>query len=239
MNTNIFIQARLNSKRFPQKVLKKICDKTLLEIISERMNKVNNINKIILITGDKTKNKILIDEAKRLNLDYFCGNEENILDRFYNASIEFLSDNIIRVTADNPFMDYNLINQGLLIFIKKQYDILSNNRIRTYPLGYNFEIFTTDALKTAWEETQNKFANKSKFLDAEISPTQYMLFEKKFKNYDLTDSEDNSHIRLTIDFPEDFEKAKKIFESIYPNNKYFILSDVITFIKEKNFISKK
>ena len=159
MTTNLFIQARENSKRLPKKVLKKMCNKSIIQILFERMKKINNIQKIVLVTGPSSKNSNLIHESRKINLSYFCGNENNLIDRFYNASLKFPSDNIIRVTADNPFTDFEIINRALKIIEKNDYDILSNNRIKTFPLGLNFEIFSSEALKTTWYDTNKKFSN--------------------------------------------------------------------------------
>ncbi len=228
MSTNLYIQAREGSTRLHGKVLKKLCNKTIIQILFERMFKVKNIKKIILITGSEIKNKNIIEECKRIHLDYFCGNEINLLDRFYNASLYFPSENIIRITADNPFTDYDLINKGLKLFTKGDYDILSNNRIKTYPLGLNFEIFTTKALQLAWKNTLYNFKN-TVFLKTEIPPTKYLLSDKNIKNYDFIHDKDLSKIALTIDTPQDFEMLSNIFESIYSNNHFFTLKDIMKY----------
>jgi len=231
MTNQIFIQARMGSKRFPGKILKKINNKTLIEILLERLQNVNKIDKILLITGNSEKNEQLVSEAKRLDLEYFCGNENNILDRFYQASKKFNSDNIIRITGDNPLVDYEILNQGLDIFLENKFDILSNNRIRTYPLGLNFEIFTKNALERSWNENFAKFKNEEEFFKTFISPTKYMLESVNFNNYDLINETDYSSIRLTIDYPEDLEVVTKIFESLYSKNKNFTLPEIIQFLK--------
>jgi spore coat polysaccharide biosynthesis protein SpsF len=225
MSTNLFLQARINSIRLPSKVLKIFCNKTLIKILIERMDKINNIDKLILVTGDYYKNIKLINEIKSLNIDYYSGNEENILDRFYNASLKFPSDNIIRVTADNPFTDYDLINHGLKIFQTNNYDILSNNRIKSYPLGLNFEIFTSKALKISWKRIHDKFLNN--FFTLEIPPTRDLLYGEKFKNYDLVNDVDLSNIRLTVDTIDDYETLIPLFEKIYLKNPFFTLKNIL------------
>jgi spore coat polysaccharide biosynthesis protein SpsF len=169
----------------------------------------------------------LISESEKIGLDYFCGNENNLLDRFYHASKFFEADNIIRITADNPFSDINLIDHAMDIFENGNYQILSNNRIRTYPIGLNFEIFTSESLKLAWNDEKNKNKN---FSDLIMSPTKYMLYSGKFINYDLVNNENLSKIRLTIDTLDDFNNASKIFNKIYPNNPFFNLNDTMKYI---------
>ena len=79
---DIFIQARENSTRFPNKILKKISNKSILEIILDRISMIKNIKNIVLVTGPEQFNSLLAKEAKRLEIDVFFGEEENISSLF-------------------------------------------------------------------------------------------------------------------------------------------------------------
>ena len=227
---HVFVQARLSSTRLPGKIMKKILNKTIIELVIERLYKVENIDKVVVVTGTKEKNLELINEIKRLGLDYFCGNEENVLDRFYKASNEFSPDNIIRVTADCPLIDFNIISRALETFAKSEYDILSNNRIKSYPHGFEFEIFKKEALHRAWNELSKKYA-KNEFEQIFVNPTQYMLQTQGFKNYDLVHTQNLSHLRLTLDYPEDLKLITLIYELLYHVNRYFTLNDILVLIQ--------
>ena len=232
MKIVVFLQARINSKRFPAKVLKKILGKTVIELIVERLRKIKRIDNIVLVTGPQEKNKLLIDEAKKLNLEYYCGSEENILDRMYKASLKINPDIIIRITSDCPLIDFNVINKGLDIFLKSQFDILNNNKVRTFPHGFDFEIFKNETLHMAWQDNRKKFKNKDEFYHTFITPAKYMFEEKKFKNYNLLNDKNLSNIRLTLDYPEDLELITKIFSSLYNKNQDFALEEILDLIKE-------
>lgn len=232
MKSHIFVQGRMGSTRLPGKILMRICSKTILEIIIERLKKVKNIDKIALLTGPETENKLLIEEASRIDLDYFCGSSENLLDRFYQASKKFGSDNIIRVTADCPLIDFNLINKSLEIFIHNSYDILSVGRIPSFPHGLDFEIFTRDALTIAWKKTKEEFDNFQQFSNKFICPSEYILKSPDFKKYDLVSSKDMSNIRITLDYPEDFELISKIYEKLYNKKQDFALDDIMNLLEE-------
>ena len=84
---DVFIQARLNSTRFPKKILKTISNKTILQIIVERTKQIENIDKIVLVTGPEKLNSELFQEADRLGMQVFFGDEENVLDRFESPSV--------------------------------------------------------------------------------------------------------------------------------------------------------
>ena len=233
MKNHIFLQARLKSKRFPNKVLKKIYGKTIIELIVERLRKITNIDDIILVTGPEESNALLIEEAKRLELKIFCGSEENVLDRFYKASKEFQSDIITRITADCPLIDFNVINEGFRIFNNGDYDVINIEQKRTFPDGFDFEIFKKDALHTSWKDHREKFDNEEHFYNTFITPVKYMVETKKFKNFNLLNDIDYSHIRLTLDYPEDFEFIKQIYEELYEKNQFFALKEILDLLERK------
>lgn len=233
MKNQIYIQARMGSTRLPKKVLMNIGGKSIIELIVKRLRKVKNIDKIVLATSNKKQDNELEKEAKQLGIECFRGSQENIMDRFYQAGLKFKPDNIIRVSADCPLIDPELINKGLEIFKKEDYDILSNNRIRTYPDGLDFEIFKKQALKTAWNDTFQEFGmNKERFNKEFINPSIYILEKKKFKNGVLKNDVNLSHIRLTLDYQEDFKLIEAIYMHFNLKNKDFGLIEILEFLKD-------
>ena len=233
IKNHIFLQARENSTRLPRKVLMKILDKSIIELLVERLKKVGNIDKIILVTGQYNNNKKLVELVTKNELNYFCGSEENLLDRFYMAGKKFRSDNIIRVTAACPLIDFNLINKGLKIFIENNYDLLTVGRTSKYPHGLDFEIFTMKALHKAWKNTLKKYNSKEEFFDTFICPTEYMKNNAEFKKLELMNDIDFSTIRITLDYREDFELITKIYKELYYKKKYFDFNDIVK-LMEKN-----
>jgi len=234
---HIFIQARVDSTRFQNKILKKISNKTILELILERARKIETVDDIILVTGSEGKNKPLIEESKKLKLKFFCGSDQNLLDRTYKAGLKFNSDNIIRLTGDNPLIDYSIINRAMKIFSQNEFDILSVNRVPTLPFGMNFEIFRFQSLETVWNDIFNKFPNKDEFFKTFVSPVYNLLYEPKFKNYDFTIENDYSDYRLTIDYEEDFVLISKIIENLsYKGD--FLLNDIINLLTNNPHLLK-
>ena len=104
--TICIIQARTGSTRLPEKVLFKIKGKSILEIVIDRLKKSKKINQIILATTRKTEDKKLIRIAKKKNIDFFRGEDENVLKRYYSCSKKYKPDIIVRVTADCPLVEY-------------------------------------------------------------------------------------------------------------------------------------
>jgi len=229
MKFHIYIQARVNSTRFPKKILKKIDGKTVFEILVKRLKLVSN-SEIFLITGSKLLNNELIDEAEKMNISYFSGDENNILNRFYNASQKFSSQNIIRITGDCPLIDFELVNEGAKIFSQKKIDFLLNYIPRTYPHGFDFEIFTADALENSRNNVYNKY-DESLFLSTSMNPVQEMIKSKTLVNYKMKNNIDNSNIRLTMDYLDDLKLISYVYQKLSKINPNFTSSDILNLLK--------
>jgi len=237
MTFHIFLQARQNSTRFPNKILKKISDKTIFELIIERLKNIND-SKIFLITGPKEKNNELIKKSIDCNIEYFSGNENNVLDRFHDAIEKFDSKKIIRVTGDCPLIDHELINSSQIIFNKNNYDLINNYSPRTFPHGYDFEIFNSDIVKITWEKITNTFSDKTLFESSLIPPMKFILDSSLFSIYNILNEQNLSFLRLTLDYYEDFQLINKIFDKLYLKNPNFSSNDVISLLKSQSDLLK-
>lgn len=208
----------------------KICNKTIMELTVERLKRVGNIDKIVLVTGRNRENEMVIAEAKKLNIDYFQGSEENVLDRFYRAALKFKPDTVIRTTCDNPLIDATLIEEGLKIFTEKWCDVVDNRHSESfYPHGSDFQIFKAKLLKSAWQQKIKEFNDKT-FDAAFINPVEDILQNNK-NIIEMHSEKKLSHIRLTLDYKEDLDLIETIYENLYKGNPEFALSDVLRFIE--------
>ena len=111
METAIILQARLGSKRFPGKVLKKINGKTILEYTIERLKKTKLSRNIIVATTKREEDQKIIKVAKKTNCHTFRGSTNNVLNRYYKAAVYYKVKNIVRVCSDCPLIDPKIINK--------------------------------------------------------------------------------------------------------------------------------
>ncbi len=201
-----FIQARMNSSRLPNKVLKPILKKTVLETVVERVKKSRYLNKVIVLTSTSKKDDEIFNFCKQNFLECFRGEEDNVLLRFYSASLIYKSDYYIRINADCPFIDWNLIDLAIEIAFKnKIYDYISTILSNSFPTGQHIELFKSLTLHTA-----NKFATNP--LERE-HVTPYIYNNKdKFKIYPMVSDINESSLRLTIDYPEDLVMCRELMK---------------------------
>jgi len=221
------VQARYDSTRLPGKVLKKLNNKSILEIIIKRLSKCKNISKIIVACSNNKNDVKIINLCKKLKIDFFIGSEHNVLERFYKASVKFKGLNILRITADCPFVDYVIVDKIINNFFLNNYDYASNIDPPTFPDGLDAEIFTFNVLKETYKKA------KTSIYREHIRP--FILNSNKFKKFNLTNDQDYSFLRLTVDEPEDLKVIRNIINN-FKNNIFFLYEDIIDLYKRKKIL---
>lgn len=199
MKAGIIIQARMGSERLPGKVLREIGGKSILEIL---INRIKNCGlSIIVATTTNIKDDVLVEKLKSLNLTYCRGSEEDVLTRYYECALEYKLDTVIRLTADNPFVNDALINEAYAVYLNGNNENLYVYTEK-YPLGVGLEIFSFSALKEAFMNAKN--------IKEREHVTPYIVNNKKITKEILNYKENKENYRLTIDTEADFKLAEEL-----------------------------
>jgi glutamate-1-semialdehyde aminotransferase/spore coat polysaccharide biosynthesis protein SpsF (cytidylyltransferase family) len=217
------IQARYNSTRFPGKIVKKICNKTALEILIRRLSRSKYISKTIVACSVNEKDKAILDICKKLRVNYFVGSEDDVLDRFYKAAKKYKALNVVRITADCPLLDCKVVDDVIINFFLKKTDYASNVNPPTFPDGFDVEVFKFSALKEAYFKAKKSIEREH--------VTTFIINNKKFKKFNLKNAIDYSSLRLTLDEKEDLILIEKIVRK-FKNNLYFSLNNILHFYKK-------
>ena len=228
-NFLLILQARQNSTRFPNKVLQKIHGIPLIIFLLKRLNKCKKVDQVVTVIPKNKKNKDLKKILQKYNFQHFEGSEKNVLERFYLCAKKFNSKNIIRITADCPLSDPQIIDKFTQIFKNKNVDYLSNGNPPTFPDGFDVEIFKFNALEKSY------FNAKSLYEKEHVTP--YIKKNNFFSKYNVINKIDLSNIRLTVDYVEDLIIVKKIISQI-KNKADYSLENVIKIInKDKEIMN--
>ena len=220
------IQARMSSSRLPVKVMMEIGNKPCLQHIIERVSKSEHIDKVLVATSDKESDDAIELFCIENNVRCFRGNEEDVLDRFYKGALqENLSpkDAIVRITADCPLIDSNIIDKVIEHFNYEEFDYASNTNPPTFPDGLDVEIFTFEALEKAWKEAG---------LPSEREHvTPYIRKHPELFTYiNLANHEDLSDHRWTLDEMEDYKMIEEVYKNLYRKDQIFHMKEVLEFL---------
>lgn len=202
----IIIQARSNSKRFPNKIFKIIYKNySLLEFLVKRLNKLKIVNKFIIATTRKDKKKIKKILKKNNKFIIESGSEKNVLSRFYRICLKHKISIIIRINSDSPFLCSNIIEKKIYFFLKKKYDYLNNLIVPSYPYGIGIEIFNFKTLKKSFEKSKTNIEKEH------VTPYIYKN-QNKFKIKNIILKNKLNKFRLAIDYPNDLKLFKKVIK---------------------------
>jgi spore coat polysaccharide biosynthesis protein SpsF len=195
----IISQARMTSTRLPGKVLLPINHQPVLQYHLDRLTQ-SGFPVFLATTGNKTDDP-LAAFGRENQIPVYRGDEHNVLRRYYEAAQTFNLDIIVRVTSDCPLIDGFLIRQGLQEYVENNDSglYLSNCLKRTFPRGFDFEIFSFALLEEAFH--QASAAGELEHVTPYIN--QNKSGHVRFRH--LTQPEDKSSYRVTLDTPEDFD----------------------------------
>ena len=206
----IVIQARTGSSRFPEKILKKIDKRTVIEfLIDNLLTKFKNKNLVIATTNLK-RDSIILKILKKKNINFFRGSEENVLKRYLNCAQKFKIKNIIQITSDCPLVDTNLIIRMKKIFFSKNLDYLANTyppNKSMYPDGTDIEIYKYKSLLKL-----SKLTNKKE--DKEHVTNFFWKNKKIFKTMIIKNKINLSNFKYSIDYKNEITLVKKILKII-------------------------
>lgn len=228
MKIGAIIQARMGSTRLPEKVMKNLQGKTVLEHVIERVKQSKLIDEIIIATTTHERDEVIESEALRCGVDAFRGSEDDVLARYYYAAKENNLDVVVRITSDCPLIDPKIIDDIVQFYKNNNYDIVTNagNDVenRTYPRGLDVEILSFDILENAYINASEKYQREH------VTPYIYEVAQNKFfyKN-----QSDYSKHRWTLDTDEDFQLIKEIYKVLYKGVHDFYLDDIISLLNEQ------
>jgi len=219
------IQARIGSTRLPGKVMQKIDnDSTVIDYVINQVKCSKKIEKIIVATTNLTEDNVICEHLDLQKIEYFRGSPEDVLDRYYQCAKKFVIDDIVRITADNPLIDPNIVDLVIDEYKNKKCDFATNTLQRTFPYGTEVEIFSFKSLENTW--TNAKKPSEREHVTPFIRDSQngFILINTKYQ-------EDLSHLRYTVDRIEDLNLVKEIVKNI--STRPILIQDVIELYKKR------
>ena len=244
MTVGAFLVARLSSTRLPEKSIKKILNRPMMELMIERVQQAELIDKIVIATSDLPSDDPLEELAKKLDIECYRGSLEDINERLVDAANTFECDTIVELLGDNPLVHSDIIDQVITLFqndnldyaanITKEYPV-SEDRFLLFPFGVRVQIY-----KASVASRYTEFPSYSK--DEDRGSTAY-IFEQPslFKIGYLEAKNEFSFmnrptLNFAVNYKKNFDAIRIIFEKCYSKNQNFSLKEVLKMLDEERYL---
>lgn len=214
------LQARMSSSRLPGKVLLPILGKPMLLRQIERIRRSQCSEALVVATSTDLSDDGLSQVCSDANVAVFRGSLEDVLDRFYKTALHYRPEYVVRLTGDCPLIDPVVIDAVIDYCISNDLDYASNALEPVFPDGLDTEVMRFECLRCAWENAVLPSHREH------VTPYIYQNPER-FRIGRYKTHTDLSHLRWTVDEPEDYQLARAVYEALYPENPEFSMEDVI------------
>ncbi|QDI88779.1 acylneuraminate cytidylyltransferase [Candidatus Nitrosopumilus sp. SW] len=226
MNYGIFLLVRLDSSRLPKKAMKLIDNQPIIQYLLNRLQKSTKTQNLVVCTTEKKSDDPLVSFLDEKNIKYFRGSEHDILIRLRDAAIFFETDFAVVVDGDDIYTDPHFVDKVIEEFEKTNADFITDTG---FPHGFIPVGVARDALEKICrikiskntETGYREFFTKTNIFNCRyLQPDKNLVFNKK--------------LRLTLDYEEDYELAKRIFG--YLGNDFHLNDILILFEKHPDLI---
>lgn len=223
MRTVAIIQARMGSSRLPGKILEPLAGKTVMQRVIERVAASGAFDEVVVATTVRPIDDIAAGQAAQYGATVVRGDEDDVLSRYGLAAAASRADAIMRITADCPLIDPDVLGAMVERFGAGDTDLVSNCVRRSFPRGLDAELFSRAALDIMLAEatTAAQREHVTPFLYAH--PDRFRIVSHEWP-------EDLSDHRLTLDTPEDFDLLDRIFNAA-PNPDALRLAEVVALLQ--------
>jgi spore coat polysaccharide biosynthesis protein SpsF (cytidylyltransferase family) len=215
----------MGSTRLPGKVLMELAGKPVLKQVFHQLSFSKLINKMVLATTVDHDDDRLEEWAKKNSIEYFRGSVNDVLDRYYQAAQEHNPDYIVRITADCPLIDPDVVDRVIEEMIQNSFDYVSNTNPPTFPDGLDVEVFTFKALQHAWE--------KATLASEREHVTLFIRNHLELYNLgNVENPEDLNTLRWTLDHADDYKLISKIYSELFRGDKPILLKEALAVTKQ-------
>jgi spore coat polysaccharide biosynthesis protein SpsF len=221
----------MGSTRLPNKVMMPLADKPLLLRLYERVCASEFAGTIIVATTTEKVDNEIVKLCVDNKLNYYRGSIIDLLDRHYRAALKYSPTAVVKIPSDCPLIDPDIIDKVLKYYIDNQnkFDFVSNLHPPSYPDGNDVEVMSMHALKDAWQNAISELEREHTTPYFWENPDKFkignVLWESG-KDYSM------SH-RFTIDYPEDYQFIKQVYEELFDEQRIFNLTDILDLLVRK------
>lgn len=228
------IQARMGSARLPGKVLMEVNDRPLLAYQLDRISKSKKLERVVVATSVLEKDHAIESFCKDYGVDCYRGSENDVMGRYYECAKQYNPNTVVRMTADCPLIDPEIIDKVVQKFEDDDVDYCGNTvppETSKFPDGSDIEVFSLKALEKANLEVQG--AHRREHV------TFQFWQDQNYTSSQYTQEKNWSKYRITVDYSEDFEVVKYVLGELKIKNIFGSLGEIINIIEDNQEIKER
>jgi spore coat polysaccharide biosynthesis protein SpsF len=207
-----------------------LAGKPLLLRMYERVKASGYPLTIVIAIPDSPKDDNIYELCRENGINCFRGDECDLLDRHYKAALEYNAAVVMKIPSDCPLIDPLIIDKVISHFLgNEEFDYVSNLHPATYPDGNDVEIMHMDILKSAWRSAKLPMEREHTTPYIWEQPYNYIIGNVEWetgRDYSMTH-------RFTIDYQEDYDFIKRVYDELYDKNPRFGLEDILNLLEQK------
>lgn len=227
------IEARMTSSRLPGKVLMDYCGKSNLEHIIERLSRSSYLDDVVVATTINQTDEKIIELCENKGIAYYRGSEEDVLLRVLDTAKSVEADIIVEITGDCPVIDWRHVDYLIEFYFEKKVDYVSNIIERSFPRGFDVQVFSTEILEKVNQMTQSPVDHEHVSLYIYTHPEIFTL-----ANWFAPIHLNHPEIEITLDTQADYELIREIYEALYPQNIDFSSADIMALLAKDERLNK-
>jgi len=234
VKTVALIQARLDSRRLPGKVLRTLAGQPMLWHVVERTRAARGLDGVVVATSDEPAEEPIRAFCRERSIPCFAGSKHDVLDRFYQAARAHGADAVVRITGDCPLVDPDVVSRVVQCFAAGDYDHFAvcagagteGVREGRFPDGLDAECVRVTALERAWRDATSPYEREH------VTPYLWQN-PALFRLGALLAEGDHSSVRLVVDYAEDFARVEAIYAALHADAKPFGLKEVLELLASR------
>lgn len=219
------IEARMGSSRLPGKVLKEVMGRPLLSFLIERLRRSRELDEIVVATSVSPGDGVIAEVCRHEGIHCHRGSEEDVLRRVVEAVELAHADTYVEISGDCPLIEPGVVDRLVREYRRGLYDIVTNCLERSYPAGMDCVVCGSDLLRISDGEAESCHHREHVMLYLLEQPERFSIY-----NVVAAPEETWPWLRLLVDYPEDFQVVKTIFEKLYPRNPAFSLQEILELV---------
>lgn len=219
----------MGSTRLPGKVFMQLSGRPVLWHVVERLKHSKRLKGIVVATTSSPADDIICDFCKKNSIDVFRGSEADVLDRYYRCAKDYNADPVVRVTADCPVIDPEIVDEVIGGFFEGGYEVYSLGG--EFPDGLDCECFSFSALEDAWKNATLPSEREHVGVFMQRHPARYRIgVYERFKGL--------GHHRWTLDEESDYLFLTEVYNRLFSPERIFLTDDILKLLNEEPWIQK-